>query len=127
MDALIVHAGAAIAGLTTSKEAVGPDINHEDLPYLTVLQTQYDVEFMEYAQERRVWVITGAIYQEGGTREDMHLKLEAFRDAVAADIHLGTTPNDLVDRASLANSVPDSNPDSKIVVGIWAARCEKVV
>ena len=85
MDALIVHAGTAIAGLTTSKESVGPEINHEDLPFLTVLQTQYDVEFMEYAQERRIWIITGAIYQEGSTREAMHLKLEAFRDAVAAE------------------------------------------
>jgi hypothetical protein len=90
---------------------------------LTVLQTQYDVEFLEWNQENRLWLITGAVYQEGGTREAMHLKLEAFRDAVAADAQLGV----LVDRASLANSVPESSPDSKIVVGIWAARCEKVV
>jgi hypothetical protein len=53
----------------------------------------------------------------------MHLKLEAFRDAIFADPTLSA----LVDRASMANSVPDSNPDSRVVIGVWAVRAEKVV
>eukprot|EP00919_Chromeraceae_sp_WS-2016_P023938 GHVR01056790.1.p1 GENE.GHVR01056790.1~~GHVR01056790.1.p1 ORF type:complete len:124 (+),score=29.36 GHVR01056790.1:200-571(+) len=122
MAAIVVHAETAISGLTTSLEAVGPEVNAEDLPYLTVLQTQYEVEEIDWGQERRVWTVSGALYQDGSTREALHLKLEAFRDAIFGDKQLGG----LVDRASLADSVPDSNPDSHVVMGFWAVRAEKV-
>jgi hypothetical protein len=67
LDAIVVHAEAAISGVTVSLEAVGPDVNEEDLPFLTVLQTQYDVDFLPWAQENRIWVVSGALYQNGGT------------------------------------------------------------
>ena len=124
ITALLADAGTAIPGVTTSLEPVmGGDINNEDLPYLTVLATDYASSPLAWQQESRVWTFTGRLYNDGGTREAMQLDLEAFRDQVRADPTLGGS----CDFAVMVASVPHSAGDAKLVVGDWAVRCERVV
>lgn len=123
VDLVIAHAEAGISGLTTSKEAVKIDsVPKESLPYATVLGTDYDVELLDFLQENRIWTISVAVYQEGGTREDMQAELDGIHARILDD----PTLSNACDRAAVLTTVPEQNPDSGIVAGILVVRTERV-
>lgn len=124
VTAVLADISTAIAGVTTSKEAVSiTELRGEDFPHAMVLQTDYEAEILEWSQERRTWTISGTIVQEGGTREDMQTKLENIGAQVAADSTLGGT----VDRSTFASSLSHSHTDSPHLFGVFVVQAEKVV
>ena len=123
VDAVIADLTAAISGLTTSREPVQPDTMSDDkFPLAVVLQTEYDVEPLDWMQENRIWTISVALWQAGGTRDTMETKLEAIRAKFFAD----PTLDNSVDRALCVTSVPDSHPDDSRVAGLIVVRAERV-
>lgn len=124
VTALLADITTAVAGVTTSAEAVSVDeLNSEDFPHAMLLQTAYEPVQIEWGQQRRVWTLSGTVVQKGGTREDMQAKLEAIGDQIAADDTLGGA----VDRSLFASSVSHSHSDSVHVFGVFVVQAEKVV
>lgn len=124
VTALLADIATAIAGVTTSKEAVSVvELRGEDFPHAMVLQIDYQPEPLDWGQERRTWTISGTVVQEGGTREEMQTKLEDIGTQIAADPTLGGA----VDRATFASSLSHSHTDSPHLFGVFAVQAEKVV
>ena len=123
VDAVIVDLEAAILGITTMREPVAVDAVPDDqFPLAVVLQTEYDMEPLDWMQENRIWTISVAIMQAGGTRDTMKTKLEAVRNQLFND----PTLDNAADRALCITSVPDSHPDDTRIAGLIVVRAEKV-
>lgn len=131
VDAIIADLGTAVSGINTSKNAVQPDaLPDEDFPLAEVLQTDYDIEPLDWGQENRIWTVSIALFEVAskqagdglGTRDTMETKLEAVRDQIAADNTLGGT----CDRALCGSIVPESHPDASRIGGAFVVIAEKV-
>jgi len=131
VDAILTEVEAAVSGVTALTTVVHPDDRpDEDFPLATVLQTEYDVEPLDYLQENRVWTVSVVLWEEAskqsgdglGTRETMQTKLEAIRDKIVADPTLGGT----CDRAMCVTAIPESNPDASRIAGVFVVRAERV-
>lgn len=124
VTAVLADISTAISGVTTSKEAVSVvELRGQDFPHAMLLQTDYEVETLDWSQERRTWTISGTVVQEGGTREDMQTKLEDIGVQIAADPTLGGA----VDHATFASSLSHSHTDAAHIFGVFAVQAEKVV
>lgn len=123
ITAILADIAAAITGVTTAEDPTAVDtLPKESLPFAMILETDYDVELLDWGQEQRTWTIAGTVVQNGGTREAMQTKLEAIRAQVLADPTLGGT----VDRSSFAGAVPESHPDATRLYGVFAVQAEQV-
>ena len=86
VDAVVADLEAAITGITIKTEPVAADAVPDDqFPLGVVLQTEYDMEPLDWMQENRIWTISVAVMQVGGTRAKMETKLEAVRNQIFAD------------------------------------------
>jgi hypothetical protein len=123
VDAILADVTTAVTGVTTSTAVVQPDDRpDEDFPLAIILQTEYDVEPLDWGQENRIWTVDVALFQIGGTRETMQTKLEAVRDQIGADTTLASS----CDRAVCVTAIPESHPDAARIAGIFVVRAEKV-
>lgn len=131
VDAILAEVEDAITGVTTSSSVVQPDERpHEDFPLAMVLQTEYDVDPLDYMQENRIWTVSGVVWEEAsqqsgdglGTRETMQTKLEAIRD----EIRNNPTLSGVCDRAMCVTALPESHSDDSRVAGLFVVRVEKV-
>ena len=123
ITALLADITTAIAGVTTTAEAVSiTDLRDEDFPHAMVLQTDYEAEELDWGQQFRTWTISGSIIQKDGTRETMQTKLEAIGVQIAADATLAGS----VDRATFSSSVSHSHTDSSFIYGVWIVAAELV-
>ena len=123
LTALTTDVEAAISGVTVGTDPItSDDLTAGQLPYCVLLQIEYGAEPLEWGQENRTWTVAGGIVQNGGTREQMLVKLEAVRDQVNADTTLGGT----VDRAQVAVVAYYSHPDDARVFGEFSVSAEQV-
>ncbi len=121
ITALLADITTAIAGVTTTAEAVSiTDLRDEDFPHAMVLQTDHESENLDWGQQLRTWTISGTVIQKGGTRETMQTKLENIGIEIAADTTLGGS----VDRATFSSSVSHSHTDSPFIYGVWVVSAE---
>ena len=121
---ILADAAEAIPGVSQFADARSLDrLPGDALPAVMILATDYEVEpIAEHRQQRRVWTVSGTVIQEGGTRSDMHAKLEAIRDQIDADPALAA----LVDHAYMAGSIVHSHEDGSRIFGTFVVRAEKV-
>jgi hypothetical protein len=124
VTAVLADVAAAVSGVTQLSASTSLDaLNDEQFPVVMILQTEYEVEPLDWRQERRIWTISGTLGQVGGTRDDMATKLEACRAQTTTDPTLGGA----VEHAIFAGAVPEQHTDSARIYGVFAVRAEEVV
>ena len=121
--AILADVSAAVSLGGSSVESVSVESLPEDsFPFAMIVQTDYSSDRLDWIQEQRSWIISGQLFQRGGTRDDMQTKLEAVRDQLAADPTLGG----VVDDATVDVAVPDSHPDAETIAGEFSVQALKV-
>ncbi len=125
VDAISSDATTSISGATVEKQATSVEGRDHEFPLVQILNTDYDVDTLDWRQETRRWTIKGAVWivAEGNTRDTMQAHLEAFRDQIALDPTLGGA----VDYSTIVLAVPESHSDSPRIAGFFEVRAELVV
>lgn len=90
MDALILIAEDAISGITAERGVqLAGDVNHENLPHLSIFNPAESVELLPHNQERVECRISLVLATKSESQESILLKVDALRDHIRSNPTLG--------------------------------------